>query len=207
MANTFAPFGFKPVRRFDGVSWSDQVTQRLIAAANTHSFFYGDVVVLLSTGYIDRLTGSAAQAGTNAAIGVFLGCELTPGASGSPWANQYPAAAQTADTKALICMDPNVVFRVQVGTGAAPGTAGGPAGIADIGATIPYLNGTGNTASGISGGYIDYSGVATTNTLPFTILGPVQDPPGINGNDIATAGNIVEVVFNQSIFKVGQTGV
>lgn len=207
MSNVFAPFGFQPVRRIDGASWSDNITTRLIAANNAHSFFRGDAVVLLSTGYIDRLAGSSSQAGTNAMIGIFLGYEAVPGATGSPWSPTYVASSTTVDVKAFICMDPNVVFRVQVGTGAAPGAAGGPLGVADLGTTIPYLNGTGNTLSGLSGGYIDYANIAQTNTLPFTVTALVQDPPGVNGTDITTAGNIVEVVFNQSIFKVGQTGV
>lgn len=207
MANTFAPSGFQAVRRIDGASWSDNITERKIAAANTHAFFKGDVVVVLSTGYIDRLANAAAQAQTFSAIGIFLGCEFLATSQGSPWSNTYPGAAQTQDTKCFICQDPNVVFRVQVGTGAAPGTAGGPVTIADLNATIPYTNGTGNTANGLSGGYIDYANLAQTATLPFMIVGLVQDPPGVNGTDIASAGNIVEVRLNQTIYQVGQSGV
>ena len=204
MANTFAPSGLSPVRRVDGASWSDQITQRLIAAANTHKFYRGDPVVALNTGYIDTVAiGSIPTIGT---LGVFLGCEFQATASGTPWSASYPGAAQTVDTKAFICYDPNVVFRIWVGTGASS-ASGGPAVLADLGANFNWQMGTGNVLSGISGAYLDYASLGTTNTLPLTIIGLVQDPPGMNGTDITTAGNMVEVVLNQSALKVGTTGV
>lgn len=218
MANSFSPFGLQPVRRVDGAAWTLQLSTVLIAAANTHSFFRGDLVNVLSTGYIDRLAGSSNFAVTMAGIGVFWGMETIPGSSGSPWNITYPGVAQTIDTKAQIIMDPNVVFRCQVGTGAAPGSAGGPLTIASVWQNAPFINGTGNALSGQSGGYLDFANIATTNTLPLTIIGLVgnttsgvnalQGPPqGVNGTDVTTAGNVVEVIFNQNLLKVGQTGV
>lgn len=219
MANTFAPNGLQPVRRLDGAALSDQVTTVLIAAANTHSFFRGDMVNVLSSGYIDRLAGSSSFAGNSAGIGVFWGCELVATTSGTPWSQTYAGAAQASDTKAYIIMDPMVVFRCQAGTGAAPGSAGGPVTMASVWQNAPFLNGTGNTLSGISGGYLDAGNIGTTSTLPLQIVGlvggtsganlnPLQGPPiGVNGTDVTTAGNIVEVIFNQMILKTGQTGI
>jgi hypothetical protein len=48
---------------------------------------------------------------------------------------------------------------------------------------------------------------ATTSTLPFTIVGFVQDPSGSNGTDITTAYNYVLVTFNNEIFRAGLTSV
>jgi len=204
MANTFAPSGFQPVRRVDGAAWNDQITQRLIAAANTHKFYRGDPVVALSTGYIDTVAiGSIPTQGT---LGIFLGCELQATASGSPWGTYYAGVAQSVDTKAFICFDPNVVFRCWVGTGASS-ASGGPAVLADLGANFNWQMGTGTALSGISGAYLDYASLGTTNTLPLTLFALVQDPPGVNGTDITTAGNQVEVVLNQQALKVGTTGV
>lgn len=204
MANTFSPNGFVPVRRFDGATWSDQLTPRLIAAANTHKFFRGDPVIALTTGYIDAVAiGSIPTQGT---LGIFWGCEFQATASGTPWSNTYPGAAQTVDTNALIITDPNVIFRCWVGTGASS-ASGGPAVLADIGANFNWQIGTGTALSGISGAYLDYASLATTNTLPLTIIGLVQNPPGVNGTDITTAGNQVEVLLNQQAYKVGTTGV
>jgi hypothetical protein len=99
-----------------------------------------------------------------------------------------------------------VVFRCWVGTGSSS-ASGGPAVLADIGANFNWQVGTGSTTNGISGAYLDYASLNTTNTLPLTLIGLVQDPPGMNGTDITTAGNLVEVVLNQQALKVGTTGV
>lgn len=204
MANVFAPFGFRPVRRLDGAPWNDAIVTRQIAAANSHGFFQGDVVTVLNTGYIDTLTQAGAN---NQTLGIFLGCEQVATSSGSPWSNTKPAATTANDVTAYICLDPMVVFRVQVGTGASPGAVGGPAALADIGQNFNFRNGAGSTLSGISGGYIDYATAQTTNTLPFQMLGFVQDPPGVNGNDPLTAGNVIEVKLNSTIINVGSTGI
>ena len=222
-ANVFAPFGLQPIRRVDGAAATYQLTPVLIAANNAHSFFKGDIVELLSTGYIDRDAGSSNFAQTYTGLGVFWGCELLATSSGSPWSNTYVASSQpNNDCRAWIISDANMVFRCQVGTGAAPGSAGGPVTMSHVGYNIPFINGTGNTLSGLSGGYADYGNVATTNTLPLQIIGvvgqtnssatasagPLAGPPiGVNGTDISTAGNIIEVIFNQTLFKVGQTGI
>lgn len=203
MANIFSPNGFWPVRRYDGAAWTGNMTQYLIASGNSHSFFQGDPVIILNTGYIDDVAvGSLPTQGVR---GIFMGCEFQNTTSGTPWANYYPAAS-TANVVAWVIDDPMVVFRAWVGTTATP-TAGGPVTQANIGENISYQQGTGNTASGISGSYVDYNVVGTSATLPFTIVSLVTGPPGVNGTDVTTAGNICEVVFNQSAFKVGTTGV
>ena len=223
MSNQFAPFGLQPVRRLDGAAWSDQLTTMLIGSGNAHSFFRGDLIAILSTGYIDRLAGSSSFAQTYSGIGVFWGCELAATTSGSPWSQTYVASSQpNNDCKAFIIMDPNVVFRCQAGSGAAPGSAGGPVTLSQVWQNAPFLNGTGNTSSGQSGGYLDAANIAATATLPLQIVnlvgqtnttatasaGPLVGPPlGTNGTDLSTAGNYVEVTLNQAIFKVGQTGI
>ncbi len=88
-----------------------------------------------------------------------------------------------------------------------PSASGGPAVLADLGANFNWQMGTGTALSGISGAYLDYASLGTTNTLPLTLFALVQDPPGVNGTDITTAGNQVEVVLNQQALKVGTTGV
>jgi len=63
---------------------------------------------------------------------------------------------------------------------------------------VGYTIGTGNTSNGISGAYI--SGAATTNTLPFRIVGLITDPPGSAGTE-SGAYNWVVVAFNNVATK------
>ena len=205
MANVFSPWGFRVVKRYDGASWNANLHSRLIASANSHTFNYGDPVIQLSTGYIDCV--AKASEPTQGVFGIFVGCELqgTKGI-GTPWQLSYSGTTTGQDTVAYVITDPWVVMQVWVGT-CASSAAGGPAVLADIGKSIDYELGTGS-ATGISGAYVDYATISTsTATQPFIITGLVQNPPGVNGTDITTAGNIVEVVFNQSAFKVGVTPV
>ncbi len=203
MANTFSPQGFKPVRRVDGAAWTGNLSEYKIAKANTHSFFMGDPVVRLSTGYIDVTTTEP----TEGIQGIFMGCKYLSIAQGREvWSKTFPGGDANGDVTAYVVDDPNVVFQVWVGTGSSS-AAGGPVAFADLGNNIDYKYGSGNTLSGISGAYVDYATKATTNTLPFVLWSQVTDPPGWNGTDTTTAGNLVEVVFNNAALKVGQTGV
>lgn len=181
---------------------------RLIAAANTHTFFQGDPVYNLNTGYIDdNGIGSIPTQGT---LGVFIGCRYLANSAGGgsiTWKNNYPGSGSSsqADIQAYVIDDPMVVFGIWVGTGSAS-ASGGPVTQAYIGSNFNWQKGTGNSLSGISGAYLDFASHATTATLPLTVVGLVQAPPGVNGTDITTAGNYVEVVLNQQAYKVGTTG-
>lgn len=204
MANTNAPFGFTPVRRLDGAAWSANITQRMIKATNTNKFFQGDVVSNLtggSRGYID-VTAPGAQA----IAGIFVGCYYLSNAfSRRTYTNQFPGGDTSQDVIALIIDDPLVVFRVQVKAGPLTFTA--------IGQNANFSQATaGNTFTGLSGNTLDDGTVATTSTLPFTIVGVPNSNtmagstvgPGV---DPTTAFNIVEVTFNNEAFRAGQTGV
>lgn len=208
MTNVFSPFGFKPVRRIDGAAWTAAPWQRSIAAANAHQIFSGDPVIGLSTGYIDGGAGiTVGSLPSQGIVGIFLGCEFQASSSGSPWSRSYAAGAQSVDTPAMLVIDPMTVFEAWVGTGSAS-AAGGPITNADIGKSINFQLGTGNTLSGLSGAYLDYATISTsTAALPFLVLGPVLDPPGVNGTDVASAGNRAYVVMNQNWLKAAVTPV
>jgi hypothetical protein len=201
MANTFSPNGFQAVRRLDGAAWTGGMNTAFISKGNTHTFFIGDPVIQLSSGYIDDVAYSSIP--TQGIFGIFVGCKTVPGATGTPY-GYYAGVSQTADTVAYVITDPNVIYRAWVGSGTG---AGGPGTIANISENVAYNMGTGNTSSGISGAYIDFATKGTTSTYPLTIVGLVTFPPGYNGTDTTTAGNIVEVIFNQQAYKLGTTGV
>ena len=194
MANTFAPNGFRVLRRVDGAAWSGNMTPYLIAAANTNSFFNGDPVTMLSTGYID-----VVASGTVSITGIFIGVKTVAQTTGSPWASFYVGnSANTTDVTAYVLDDPWATFMVQCGTS---GAVGGPASQSDVQVNFGFQFGSGSTASGQSGAYLDYTTHATTSTLPFRLVNLLDFPPGANGFDLTTAGNFVEVTMNNSNYK------
>jgi hypothetical protein len=204
VANVFTPNGFVPVRRVDGAAWTGNMSQYKIAQANNHSFFQGDPVIRLSTGYID--TGGAGTANAGQFVGIFQFCERLSTASGAKvWSNRFTGDAN-ADVDVWIVDDPLVVYRAWVGTGTSS-ASGGPITQANLGNNVTYQYGTGSTQSGLSGAYLDFSGLTTTATLPWLILNTVTQPPGLNGTDVTTAGNLVEVVMNNSVWKSGVLGI
>jgi len=181
MANTNAPFGFRQYSGNGSAPTFEQVRMR-IKSDYTTAIFFGDAIIPVSTGYIQQATASTVQVG-----GVFMGCKyLSVSQKRTVWSNYWPGADNSGDVEAYVCNDPNAKFIVQAG-----GTA---VGIAAINANIQLNVGTGNTATGISGMYVETPN--TTDTLPFRVVDIVTDPPGANGTDYASAYNQIIVAFN-----------
>lgn len=194
MANTFAPSGFSPLRRLDGASWTGNMTPYKISSTSTHSFYKGDPVTMLNTGYID-----VVASGTTQITGIFIGIEgQLLSSQAITWQNFYAGTTASADITAYVIDDPWVTFMVQVGTS---GAVGGPASQSDVQLNFGFQFGTPSTQSGLSGAYLDYTTHATTSTLPFRLTDLLGFPPLVNGFDTTTAGNFVEVTMNNSNYK------
>lgn len=195
MANTNAPFGFRQYRGLGSAPTYEQ-SVRLVKSDNTTAIYFGDPVSNLNTGYITRATAGTAQIS-----GIFAGCKyLSTSQKRTVWSNYWPGSDAAADVEAYIIDDPNAQFLVQAG-----GTA---IGLADMGLNIQFNLGTGNSATGISGAYVESP--AVTATLPFRIIGFDVDPPGSNGTDITSAYNYVIVAFNNVTSRnngAGPTGI
>lgn len=191
MANTNAPFGFKQIKGTGSVP-TYEMSVRKIASNNSTAIFFGDAVIPLTTGYIAQATASTVRM-----EGIFQGCKyLSTSQKRTVWSNYWPGSDATGDVTAYIVDDPNAQFVVQAG-----GTA---IGFANIGEYIQLNVGTGNTANGISGMYVESPN--TTVTLPFRVVGLVQEPPGANGTDITSAYNHVIVAFNNASTRTNGAG-
>lgn len=164
MANTDAPFGFKPVRHRSGAPYSGSATRYHVAAGETNNIFIGDPVKLTGTG--GELNEGGLRAGVELAaagdtlIGIVVGFEnLT--------SDNLSRTYRPASTEGylLVVDDPEVLFEVQ------EDSDGGALAVANIGQNINHVAGTGNTLTGTSASEIDSSSAATTATLSFRIVG------------------------------------
>lgn len=195
MPNINAPFGFRQYRGLGSAPTYEQ-SVRAVAAGDTTAIYFGDPVTNLTTGYVTRAT-----AGTSPITGIFAGCKyLSTSQKRTVWSNYWPGSDATGDVEAYIIDDPNAQFVVQAG-----GTA---IAFADLGLNIQFNLGTGNAQTGVSGAYVELP--AVTATLPFRIIGFVQNPPGANGTDITSAYNLVIVGFNNVTSRfngAGPTGI
>jgi hypothetical protein len=194
MANANTPFGFRQYQGTGSAPTYEQIPVQI--AYNATNIFFGDPVEPAADGTVTQGDGTTAAAGI---AGVFVGCQyLSVAQKRTVWSNYWPGSdvASTNVVTGYIVNDPNAKFVAQTdGSGLAQ---------TDVGATIGYTTGSGNTANGISGAYL--SGVGpTTATLPFRVVGLVVDPPGSAGT-AAGAYNWAIVAFNNVTTK-NQTGI
>jgi hypothetical protein len=197
MANTNAPFGFRQIKGTGSVPTYEQ-SVRKIASNNTTAIFSGDAVIPLTTGYIAQATASTVRV-----EGIFVGCKyLSVSQKRTVWSNYWPGSDASGDVEAYIIDDPNAQFEVQ----SSDSGGSSPVAFANIGEYINIAVGTGNTATGQSGMSVNVATLNTTVTLPFRIVGLVQDPPGANGTDIASEYNRVIVAFNNASTRTNGAG-
>ena len=190
MANTNAPFGF---RQYSGNGSAPTYEQVAVSIAyNASNIFFGDPVEPDGNGLVVRGDGTTGAAGI---AGIFVGCKyLSVSQKRTVWSNYWPGSDVAAGNvvEGYIVNDPNARFVVQ-----SDATGIGQDG---INANIGYSIGTGNTANGISGAFLNTATIDTTSTLPFRIIGLVTNPPGSSGTD-AGAYNWVVVGFNNVATK------
>lgn len=197
MANTSAPFGFRQYKGTGSSPTYEQVTMK-IASNNSTAIFFGDAVVPVTgtaTGYIKQATAS-----TVALAGIFVGCKyLSVSQKRTVWSNYWPGSDANGDVEAYVVNDPNAQFLVQAGSTNIPASK--------VGQLVQLNVGTGNTANGISGMYVESP--ATTATLPFRITDVVTEPAGTNGTDATSGYNYLVVAFNNVLTRSNgaQTGI
>jgi len=201
MANTQAQFGFQHIGYLGGAAPDYAPTRRMIQSSYATSIFFGDPVIKsAATPYIQAITGTALV--TTIIAGIFQGCTYIPkGQSApvsSPW---FPGAAAQADATALIIDSPHAIFRVAALLTAIPSSA--------VGNNIAWSTGAGGTTfgAGFSTFTVDQSQIATTSTLPFTIVDMWSARAVGNGSDNTTNFNWVVVTFNNQQLQSGQSGV
>jgi len=185
MANTDAPFGFRQFSGTGSAPTYEQIAVRIVY--NATNIFFGDPVAPDANGYVVRASSNSVQI-----AGIFVGCQyLSVAQKRTVWSNYWPGSDVASGNVVIgyIVNDPNAKWVAQSdATGVAT---------TDINANIGFAIGTGNTANGISGAYLDTSTINTTNTLPFRIISLIDFPPGAPGtNSSGQAYDWVVVAFN-----------
>ena len=179
-------FGLKPYNKTGSNSNSTgtgNFTMYEIANGNTNEIFKGSVVIPLASGFIDIV--GAADGGTVAPLGVFMGCEFVSSTTGKPtWSNSWPGSGANSahPIKAYVADDPNQVFVIQ-SDASLTNQATARASVflnADM-----ILGTSGSSANGQSTATLRVSTLATSNALILRLMGWVEDP---DNNDFTAAG-------------------
>lgn len=204
MSNSNAPFGFLQYQGGAGGAPTFAMSERRIASGNATAIFQGDPVnpvIGAATGYITQ-----GVPGTVRIDGIFSGCKYQSVAQKrTVWSNYWPGSDASGDVLAYVVDDPNTRFKVMGNsttfniTGTLATYTSSP-----VGQYAQYAIGTGSTATGISGAYLNT--LATTVTLPFVVTDLITAPPGANGADPTTAYNWVVVGFNNEWMRTNGAG-
>jgi hypothetical protein len=167
-----APYGLKPVNLIGGQVFAGSTREYAIPYGYATDICYGDIVGL-SRGNVERLTVSTGTVGT--VTGVFLGCSFTsPVTKQKQFSQFWPASTLAGDAVAIVCDDPDTVFKAAICSATTVIASGARA---MIGQNLAMINNAGNLNTGDSRNAIlaPNDTPATTAALPLRVLGVVPD--------------------------------
>jgi hypothetical protein len=170
-----APYGLKPVNLIGGQVFAGSTRNLPIQYGYGTNIFYGDFVVL-SRGFITRAAVSTGTA-ANQVTGIFLGVTFTnPITKQKQFQQFWPASTLAGDAEAVICDDPDTVFKAVVCSGttvvasAASAMVGTNLSMVDNGSVASSLN-TGNSANAV----LAPTATPVSTILPVRCVGLVSD--------------------------------
>jgi|TARA_R100000353_G_C6458925_1_gene183334 hypothetical protein len=192
MATSAAPTGAEPVGTLSASgSFTGKVRHIKIASGYGTAIFYGDFVKLVSSGTVEKDTGTTSLT----PVGVFMGCSYTdPNTNQKTFNQQFPASTAASDIMAYVLDDPSVLMRMQGDATLAQTT---------LGNNVAVVQTAGSTSIGRSKNAVDSSTVATTNTLPLRIIDFVDGPTSTVGDSFTD----VIVKFNVGHIYENTTGI
>ena len=167
-----APYGLKPINLIGGQVFAGSTREYAIANGYNTNIFYGDFVGL-TRGNLQRISVTSGSLGTLA--GVFLGCSYTnPVTKQKQFSQYWPAGTAAGDAVAIVCDDPDTVFKAVI---CSSGTTVASGARAMIGQNLAMINNTGLTSTGNSLNALaaPTDTPATTDSLPIRVLGLVTD--------------------------------
>jgi hypothetical protein len=163
-----APYGLKPINLIGGQVFAGSTRNLPIQYGFGTNIFYGDFVVL-SRGFITRAAVSTGTA-ANQVTGIFLGCSFTnPITKQKQFQQFWPASTLAGDAEAVICDDPDTVFKAVVCSATTVVASGA---LAMVGTNLSMVD-NGSVASSLSTGNSANAVLAPTATPVSTIL-PVR---------------------------------
>jgi hypothetical protein len=192
MATTATPMGAEPTDTLSASgSFTGKVRHIKVASGYGTAIFYGDFVKLVSTGTVEKDTGTT----TLTPVGVFVGCAFTsPTTDELTFSQTFPASTAASDIVAYVVDDPNVLMRMQSDEAIAQ---------TGLGNNVAVVQTAGSTSIGRSKNAVDGSSIATTNTLPLRIIDFVDGPTSAVGDEFTD----VIVKFNAGHQYSNTTGV
>ena len=161
-----APYGLKPINRFDGLPYAGATNQYPVTSGQ--AVYNGQVVAFVTGGTVSPV---ASHTASTYAVGVVVGVQYT-NSSGQTVQAQYAPSSGVTNVIAYVVNDPAAEFKVAV--------TGNNQTITPVAGTILNSNvllvvGTGDTATGNINSSIDGSSAGVTATSLFRVTALVPE--------------------------------
>ena len=171
-----APYGFKPVNRFDGIPYAGATLQYPITSGQ--AIYYGDSVKIVAGGTISQ--SGATTSGT--IVGIFVGCQYV-NSLGQTVQAQYCPSSGVTNPIAYVVVDPTAEFKVAVTTtGNTSVVTGANASIVGTNvAQTSYTAGSSATGDSVAAIVLPANGLGNATTLPYRVVAVVPDTAYVSG--------------------------
>jgi hypothetical protein len=166
-----APYGLKPINLIGGQVFAGSTRNYPIQYAYATDIFYGDLVNL-SRGSVTKNVDTTDSTQTGM-VGVFLGVSYTnPTTKQKQFAQYWPGGTAAGDAQAIVCDDPDTVFKVVM---CSSGSVVASASTAMLGQNFGLIQNAGNVNTGDSAVAALYSATTTTVDLALRVVGLVGE--------------------------------
>jgi hypothetical protein len=191
------PYGLKPVNLLGGQVYSGSTRQIPIASGHGTAIFYGDVVIMATSGCI---TNATLTSNTVNVVGVFQGCSYINTQGQRVFSQYFPAGTTgTPDSSdgivAYVADDPDLVMKTVIVTAGTPTIPAQATRANLVGGTIALVANLGLTSTGDSQQAV-LNSAGTTTTAPFKIIDVVSDTAPATGSFVE-----VLVTWNQGVHQ------
>ena len=166
-----APYGLKPINLIGGQVFAGSTRNYPIQYGYATNIFYGDIVNIIRGSIVDN-ADTTDSTGTGI-VGVFFGCSYTnPTTKQKQFAQYWPASTAAGDCQAIICDDPDTVFKVVMCSAT---TVIASAASAMLGQNFGLIQNAGNVNTGNSAVAALYSASTTSADLALRVVGLVGE--------------------------------
>ena len=165
-----APYGLKPINLIGGQVFAGSTRIYSIQYGFASNIFYGDLVNIVR-GSIVKNTDTTDSTG-NGLVGVFLGCEYANPTTKQTQFAQYWPAGTTATGRAIVCDDPDTVFKVVMCSAT---TVIASASTALLGQNFGLIQNAGNVNTGNSAVAALYGSSSTSADFALRAVGLVEE--------------------------------
>jgi hypothetical protein len=166
-----APYGLKPINLIGGQVFAGSTRNYSIQYGYATNIFYGDIVNIIRGSIVDN-ADTTDSTGTGI-VGVFLGCSYTnPTTKQKQFAQYWPAGTAAGDCQAIVCDDPDTVFKVVMCSAT---TVIASAANAMLGQNFGLIQNAGNVNTGNSAVAALYASSTTSADLALRVVGLVGE--------------------------------